>query len=246
MQDWESFFDSFAPKYDGEVFTQNTDAEIEFILKHLRPPGGGTILDVGCGTGRHSVALAAAGFHVTGVDVSAGMLALAQRRAEAASVTVEWVHADATAFKRENAFDAVICLCEGAMCLLTGTDDPFDHDIAILENVYTALRPGGRFLLNVLNGCRQIRAYSDEDVEAGRYDVLNMTERSDVEALVPDGRLVDQLRERGYTPPEIRRMMALVGFELVGVYGGTAGAWNMQPPKLDEMELMIMAERRSG
>ncbi len=243
MKDWERFFDAFAPRYDLEAFTKNTEKEVEFILEHLRPPAGGHILDVGCGTGRHSVALAQTGLRVTGVDLSRGVLELAQKRAAEASVSVEWLHADAATFQRVNAFDAAICLCEGAMCLLATNDDPLERDLTILRNVHASLRVQGRLLLNVLNGCRQLRTYTDDDVQAGRYDILNMTEVSDVAAYVPDAAADLYLRERGYTPPEIHRMLTLVGFRVLGIYGGTAGSWNLSPPKLDEMELMILADK---
>lgn len=244
MSDWQRFFDAFATRYDQEVFTKNTEAEIRFIVEHLQPPPGGRILDMGCGTGRHSVALARHGFRVTGVDLSPGMLSVAHRRAETADVDVEWVQADATRFTRPKAFDTLICLCEGAMCLLTADDDPFEHDLAIIRNMHDALAPGGGLLLNVLNACRHIRMYSDADVAAGRYDILAMAERSDAPACLGDDAQGLDVRERGYTPPEFRRMLTDTGFEVVGIYGGTAGAWNLQPPSLDEYELMAIARKR--
>jgi SAM-dependent methyltransferase len=245
MSDWKRFFDAFAPRYDQEEFTRNTEEEARFLVEHLCAPPGGRILDVGCGTGRHSVELASRGFEVTGIDLSSGMLAVAARRAEDASVSVEWVRTDAADFIRVDAFDAAICLCEGAMCLLGADDDPFERDLTILRNIEQALRPGGRLILNVLNGCRQIRAYSDEDVAAGRFDVLNMTELSDAADHLPDADPPFSVRERGYTPPEIRRMLIWVGFNVLGLYGGTAGSWGLRSLKLDEIEMMVIAEKRA-
>jgi 2-polyprenyl-3-methyl-5-hydroxy-6-metoxy-1,4-benzoquinol methylase len=112
---WQQFFDQFAPRYDDEVFTKNTDAEIEFIIQHANTPVGGAILDLGCGTGRHSIPLALRGFRVTGVDISGGMLDVAGRRAREAGVSIELVRADAVDFMRVDAFDTVICLCEGGV-----------------------------------------------------------------------------------------------------------------------------------
>jgi SAM-dependent methyltransferase len=243
MNVWQQFFDRFADRYDREEFTHNTQAEVRFILEHLRPPAGGRILDLGCGTGRHSVALAQQGLQVTGVDLSPGMLAVARRRAEAANVAVEWVQSDATTFTPSETYDAVICLCEGAMCLLSGDEDALVHDQQILGTVTRALRPGGRFLLNVLNACRQIRAFNDADVASGRFNVLDLTETSLVSELLPDFRPDPPPRERGYTPPELRRMLLAAGLEVRGIHGGTAGDWGLRPPKLDEMELMALAEK---
>ncbi len=56
--EWEKFFDEHAPQYMNEVFTKNTVEEVTFILEELKLNSGSSILDIGCGTGRHSVELA--------------------------------------------------------------------------------------------------------------------------------------------------------------------------------------------
>lgn len=89
---WEQFFDAHAPIYDENIFTKNTVAEVDFLLEELSLRPGDCILDVGCGTGRHSIELARRGYTVTGLDLSAEMLARAEQAAKAASVSVRWVH----------------------------------------------------------------------------------------------------------------------------------------------------------
>ncbi|MFG0285947.1 MAG: class I SAM-dependent DNA methyltransferase [Phycisphaerales bacterium JB039] len=240
---WRQFFDQFAPQYDDQVFTRNTEAEIAFIVEHARPPAGGAILDLGCGTGRHAVPLAARGFRVTAVDLSEGMLELARRRARAAGVDIEFVRADAAAFLRPEAFDTVLCLCEGAFCLLCERDDPVRRDEGILRNIAASLRPGGVLILNALSALRAVRAATEQSVESGRFDPLTMTERSDVHDLLPNDPLPGDLRERFYTAPEIRRMAEDAGLTVRGVYGGTAGNWGLRPITLDDYELMLIAGR---
>ena len=243
MNPWQSFFDRYADRYDAEVFTQNTQAEVPFLIEHLAPPAGGAILDVGCGTGRHSVALAELGYRMTGVDISQKMLDNAARRAQQADVEVEWICCDAVDFSRERAFDAAICLCEGAMCLLTEEDDPLQRDQTILHNVSRSLRPGGKFILNVLNASRVLRSADDEDIRAGKFDPVNLTELSDAAQLLDDESITTRLRERYYTAPEIRRLVQAAGMTVQGVYGGTAGNWGLRPVELDEYELMVIAEK---
>jgi ubiquinone/menaquinone biosynthesis C-methylase UbiE len=106
--DWEKFFDGHAPVYMENSFTTNTMNEVDFLVEELRLKRGATVLDVGCGTGRHAIELARRGFVVTGVDLSSGMLAEARK----AKVAVTWVHGDAARMPVEQQFDAVICLCE--------------------------------------------------------------------------------------------------------------------------------------
>ena len=62
---WKQFYDFNAPHYEEEIFTTNTVFEAEFLMKELSLAPGMKLLDLGCGTGRHSVALAAKGVEVT-------------------------------------------------------------------------------------------------------------------------------------------------------------------------------------
>lgn len=243
MNPWQQFFDHYAGKYDDEVFTRNTEAEIEFLSRHMHTPPGGAILDLGCGTGRHSAALAGLGYRVTGVDISPGMLDVAANRAKAAGVSVRLLRASAVEFVEPDAFDTVICLCEGAMCLIGEGDDPLGHDATILGNIYRSLAGGGRLILNALSALRIVRAVSEDDLAAGRFDPLTMTEVSDVTELVPELALAGRMRERYYTAPELRRLAEDVGFDVQGVYGGTAGNWGLRPITLDDYELMLIADK---
>jgi cyclopropane fatty-acyl-phospholipid synthase-like methyltransferase len=89
--EWEEFFDGHAPIYMENCFTKNTVKEVDFILDELNLSPGCSILDMGCGTGRHAVELARRGYQVTGVDISSGMLAEAKKAAQEAKVKVEWI-----------------------------------------------------------------------------------------------------------------------------------------------------------
>ncbi len=240
---WRRFFDEFAPRYDDEVFTKNTAAEVEFIIEHTGTPPGGAILDLGCGTGRHSVPLALAGFLVTGVDLSEGMLEIAERRAQQAGVSVEFVRANAVEFTRPDAFDTVICLCEGSFGLLSEGDDAIKRDATILRNIAVSLKPGGVVILNALSALRAVRAATEDAVASGRFDPMTLTERSDAHDLLPDAAFSIELRERFYTAPELRHMAEAAGLSVRGVYGGTAGNWGFRPVTLDDYELMLVATK---
>lgn len=111
---WRRFFASFAARYDDEGFTQATEDELVFLAELLDLSPGTRVLDVGCGTGRHAVPIAAMGAEVTGLDQSPAMLERAAARAGAAGAEVTWVEADAREVPDHlGAFDVVLCLCEG-------------------------------------------------------------------------------------------------------------------------------------
>ncbi len=240
---WQYFFDRYATRYDDEVFTKNTEVEIEFIIEHTNTPPGGTILDLGCGTGRHSVPLAQHGFRVTGVDISEGMLEIAQQRAGEAGVSIDFIRTDATSFMRADSFDTVLCLCEGAFCLHNEDDDTLRRDETILRNIVTSLKTGGTLILNALSALRAVRAATDETVQSGQFDPMTMTERSDVHDLLPEVSNVGKLRERYYTAPELRRVAEDAGLKVTGVFGGTAGNWGFRPVTLDDYELMLIGTK---
>lgn len=239
---WQDFFDAHAEIYDSNVFTGNTLAEVDFLVEHLGLAPGAAILDVGCGTGRHSVELARRGHAVTGLDLSGEMLARARARAEEAGVVVEWVQGDATRFDLGQRFDAAICLCEGAFGLLSAADDPWDQPLAILANISRALRPGAPVALTALSAPGMFRRWSDDDVAAGRFDPATSVETSEMPPR--EGADPVTVRERGFTPSELSLLFRLAGLGVTHVGGGTAGDWAIRPLKLDEIEVMVLGRKK--
>ena len=54
------------------------------------------------------------------------------------------------------------------------------------------------------------------------------------------------MRERGFTPTELRLMLGQTGFEVDHIWGGTAGNWGRRTIDLDEIEMMIIATKRAA
>jgi len=241
--EWQKYFNYYAPYYLDEIFTRNTEEEISFLKQELGLPSGSAILDIGCGTGRHSLGLSAQGYKMTGVDISEGMLAQAHKSTKSAGLQVNWVHSNILDYKPKQLFDAAICLCEGALCLLGSGDDAYQRDEQLLKIVYNALKPGSLFIINVLNACRLVRLYSDEDVAAGKFNLLTSTEQSALEIETPTGKEVVHTRERVYMPVEFSHMLQRSGFKVLHLWGGTAGSWHREPLKLDEYEFMVVAQK---
>jgi SAM-dependent methyltransferase len=239
---WREFFDSFAPQYMNEVFTTDSVREAAFLVELLELPDGASILDIGCGTGRHAVELARAGYAVTGIDLSSGMLREARAAAERAGVELELVQADATSFDLGREFHAAVCLCEGSFGLL-GADDAFAHDAAVLARALAALRPGAQLVITLLNGMRMIRDATPEKVERGAFDPATLAESFEMEWQAEDGPRTLPFRERGYVPSEVVLLCRGAGFAVEHIWGGTAGNWGRRRVELDEMEIMAVLRR---
>jgi SAM-dependent methyltransferase len=122
-------YDGIAEWYDRELATApGSEGPRETMLRFLGD-GPGRLLDLGCGTGAHTVAFVARGWETTGVDISSDQLRLARRR------RLNVVQADATALPFDaGSFDAVVSM-------LTHTDaDDFG---TIVREAARVLRPGG-------------------------------------------------------------------------------------------------------
>jgi 2-polyprenyl-6-hydroxyphenyl methylase / 3-demethylubiquinone-9 3-methyltransferase len=116
---------------------------IEYIGARCRLRGA-RVLDVGCGGGILSEALAGEGAAVTGLDLSTESLAAARSHASAGGLDIDYRHADALEYAREHAgrFDVVTCLE-----LLEHVPRPED----IVAACALAVRPGGAVFFSTIN-----------------------------------------------------------------------------------------------
>ena len=103
---------------------------------------GRRVLDLGCGTGIFSAALAARGHQVTGVDPAAAMLELARRR----DGQVTWINADARGLDLGQRFDMVVMTGHAFQTLLTRADRQ-----AVIATIARHLVAGGRFFFDSRN-----------------------------------------------------------------------------------------------
>lgn len=138
--DWyRTFFTGLTAEAARNIPYQ-TDADLNVLLTELSPAPGARILDVPCGTGRLSVPLAERGFHVTGVDLSADLLADAEKAGRGLPARFE--QRDMRDLHWPGEFDAAFCF--GNSFAYLGEEG----DRAFLKAVAHCLKPGGRFALH--------------------------------------------------------------------------------------------------
>ncbi len=142
--DDDSFWLEMYPFMFTEERFESTLEQIEKVLA-LTKPGGTSALDLCCGPGRCSIALAKAGFTVTGVDRTKFLLDIARKKARAVKTKVEWVQMDMRDFVRKASFDLVL-----NMFTSFGYFDDKSEDMKVLQNIFTSLKPGGVFLMDLM------------------------------------------------------------------------------------------------
>jgi SAM-dependent methyltransferase len=224
--------------YLRNAFTKGTEQEVEFLVGALGLEPGMRVLDVGCGSGRHSLALARQGFEVVGVDHSADFIRLARDAAATEELEVEFEEADVRDLDHADEFDATICLCQGGFGLLGGRDET-----AVFQRMARTLRPGGRLAVSAFSA-----AFALRHLEAGEeYDPATgvLHERATVRD--PEGTDAEfDLWTTCFTGRELELLAA--GAELVvdAVHGVTPGGYRAQVPTLDHHELLLLAHRPSS
>jgi SAM-dependent methyltransferase len=217
------------------AFTKGTEQEVGFLVDALRLQPGMRVLDVGCGPGRHSLALARRGFEVVGVDHSAEFVRLARDAATAEGCPATFVEIDVRGLDRPGEFDATICLCQGGFGLLGG------HDEAdVFGNIAATLRPGGALALSAFSA-----AFALRHLEAGEtYDPATGVLHEVATLSGPDGDEAPfDLWTTCFTARELELLAHGAGLDAIEIHGVTPGAYRRQPPTLDHHELLLLARR---
>jgi 2-polyprenyl-3-methyl-5-hydroxy-6-metoxy-1,4-benzoquinol methylase len=249
MTQWyEALFSNYANKYDNESFTTGTLQEVDFIEHEVNQNKQLRILDIGCGTGRHSIELAKRGYTVRGIDLSENMLGRASEKADEAGVSVEFIQADARNFSFPEKFDLIIMLCEGGFSLME-TDE---MNFTILRNATNSLNPGGKFIFTCLNALfplyhsvKELVDSGTQGIHEGNFDVMQFRDFSTYTITDDDG--IDHVyncNERYYAPSEISFMLRILGFSKVEIFGGVVGEFSRDHKlKTEDYELLIIAEK---
>ncbi len=224
------------PAYLRNAFTKGTEQEVAFLVDALGLEPGERVLDVGCGPGRHALALARRGIDVVGVDLSDDFISLARDAAAAEGLAAHFEVGDVRELAYAE-FDAVVCLCQGGFGLLGGRDEP-----RAFGRIAAALRPGGRLALTAFSAVFAVRF-----LEAGEsFDPATgvLHERSTVRNEDGEEEVFD-LWTTCFTARELELLAERAGLDIVGVHGVAPGRYGTAPPTLDDPELLLLARRHT-
>jgi SAM-dependent methyltransferase len=248
MKRWyEELFENYGENYDREAFTKGTIGEVDFFEGEIGRDKTKRILDVGCGTGRHSVELAKRGYDVTGLDLSETLLGRARAKAADAGVGVDFVRGDARDFRFDDPFDCVLMICEGAFPLME-TDE---MNFRILENIARALKPGGKLIFTTLSALyplfhsvKDFLNAADQRSEGHSFDLMTFRDHSKLTVSDDGGRGKTLVcNERYYIPSEITWLLKSLGFRKIDIFCAKLGAFSRNDALTPEdFEMLVIAE----
>ena len=253
MKQWyEALFENSAQKYDKEIFVRGTPGECDFIEQELNYNKNIRIIDVGCGTGRHSIELSRRGYRITGIDLSEDQLARAKEKAKQLDLSIDFQRLDARKLPFNGEFDAAIMLCEGAFPLMETDEMNFE----ILKNVTKTLKNNGKFIFTTLNGlfplyhsveklCELASGEGNATYKSSTFDLMTFRDYNTTIFEDDSGNKKElKCNERYYVPSEITWLLKTLGYKKVDIFGAKLGAFSRKD-KLDPdyYGMLVIAEK---
>ena len=253
MKQWyEELFTNYAEKYDRESFVQGTIGECDFIEQEINHNKATRILDIGCGTGRHSIELAQRGYEVTGIDLSESQLTRAKQKASARNLSVNFERQDARKLTFAAEFELVIMICEGGFSLME-TDE---MNWQILRNASNALKPQGKLIFTTLNGLfplfHSVKEFLASATQAGNatydnhsFDLMTFRDRSTIQIEDDLGNTKEiKCNERYYVPSEITWLLKTLDFRVIDIFGAKLGAFSRSDRlTTEDYEMLVIAKK---
>ena len=230
MGEWfenESFWIEMYPFMFPEERFHLADEHVEKILA-LAGYKDGRVLDLCCGPGRHSIALAKRGIEVTAVDRSEFLLSKAKAEADKSKLRIDFVTDDMRQFVRKAAFNLVLNLFTSF-----GYFDDQEDDLKVLKNAYESLAPGGAIVIDMMGKEILAKKYQATTSSQGadgtliieRHEISENWTRGRSEWILVKGETAKsfRLQIRLYSGQEMKELMQKAGFEEVKVYGDLDG-----------------------
>jgi cyclopropane fatty-acyl-phospholipid synthase-like methyltransferase len=225
---YESFFTAPVNAFwERMVSREATEADLDFILRHLGAPPPARVLDMPCGAGRHALRLAQAGYDVTGVDLSEDGVARASSAARDARLPAAFIREDMRCFTADRPFDAILCF--GNSISYFGQDEMR----AFFARLAANLKKDGRLLLDSHCCAESIFPLQEErllEFDGGayssrfHYDALTSRLSTAAELQLGGERHSLLYSHHIVTSGTLVDMLGKAGFGSIALYADTEGA----------------------
>ena len=148
-------YETFAAVYDAVMDDSLYDLWTDFSLRHLpKSKDRKKLLELACGTGIQSVRFSQAGFDVTGLDLSADMLKIAEKRAASARQKIDFIEGNMLDLSQAGTYDFVTCYSD-SICYMQDEVEVGD----VFKEVYNASMRTESLSLMSIRPIRQMRCF---------------------------------------------------------------------------------------
>jgi len=224
-----SVFEEYARYYDLLYRDKDYRGEADYVHRLIQQhrPGAKSILNLGCGSGRHDSYLAECGYKIVGIDISEKMLTAARKAANSGD-SPEYLLGDIRSFRSEQKFDAVIALFH-VMSYQSRNEDL----LAAFKTAHVQLKQDGLFLFDCWYGPGvltdrpevRVKTLEDERLKVTRIahpDMIASRNLVDVNYQIfiedKENRNIKEILEthrmRYLFEPEVRELLSQAGFTI--------------------------------
>lgn len=221
--DWfKDLYDEFRMRMSfGCIAEEITKREVNFMYEVLKLFNGAEVLDLFCGTGRHSIELAVRGCRPRGIEYNPDYLKLAKEQAEEKGVSPEFMKGDVRYVDFGEGYDGVIIMYHSFGYFSD------KEDRMVLKKVYNALKGGGRFLVEIISRDWLLKNFVEREeakidgirvVQERKFDILTSRNNFTIKRYEKDGIITKKGSWRFYSAHEIKSILEGIGFKFVAGY----------------------------
>ena len=241
---YEDFFKGInCELWEIAVSPEWTVKEVDFLIGELKVKQGQQLLDIPCGSGRHSIELAKRGYKLTGVDISETFIKILTEKIKTNNLSIETIQADILTVKLNKTYSGAICMGNSFGYF------NFDKMKSFVEKVSSSLEAGSRFIINsgmiaesILLNFSKNRSFTFGNLTMDITNIYNVEDSYMVCHLLytKEGKMEKHaFKHYVFTLGEVKRLLKLFGFRTVAIYNSTdKGKYN-----LGDEEIYIVAEK---
>ncbi len=230
-------------------WVENTEHEVDFIIKALSLKGTERILDLACGFGRHALEFARRGYEVVGIDITKAFIEDAKNEAKREHLSAQFICSDIREISFENEFDVVLNLADGAIGYLENERE----NLKIFDVIAKALKPGGMHMMDIVSADYADNHFPCQLWDAGERGISLSRFEWDRDSCIMIYGQVDTLYDtplkkpileegcptRLYHELEIENIMGSRGMHVLHTYSDYNGA----PASCNALQLMVVSQK---
>lgn len=241
---YETFFSGInCEMWEKAATPEWTQAEVTFIKDIFDLPAGGKILDIPCGTGRHSTALAKDGYEVTAVDISTEFLNGLRKKVADENLSVTIIEDDILTVNLPDTYDGAFCLGNSFGYFNYGGMENF------VEKVSVSLKQGRKWIINT---GLMAESFLANFIREKKYNLPGLTMQINNEydewascllttlTYTKNGKEeIHRFKHHVYTIAELIRLLDKYDLKTIALYSST----NKDAFKLGDAQLYLVAEK---